>query len=220
MKNLNQIFVAVMILMSLNSHAQDSKNPWAISFGVNAIDTRTSAGGGKNWLDSHISQPFDVKDNWNIMPTVSYVGISKYIDDNVTFGVAGYINKVSKFVSLNPTALGRDSRGLVVSNPGDLTYYGIDATFRYTFQSAIKSKMIDPSLSIGGGYNFLEGASYGTINPGLGLTIWFSKHIGLELATKYKKSFEDRVTNGKPDAPSFFQHTAGLVVKLGESSSE
>ena len=48
MKHLNKLFVAVMMVMGLSSHAQDSNNPWAISFGANAVDTKTSAGGGNN----------------------------------------------------------------------------------------------------------------------------------------------------------------------------
>jgi hypothetical protein len=34
--------------------------------------------------------------------------------------------------------------------------------------------------------------------------------------TTYKKSFGDREdANGTPDAPSYFQHTAGLTFKFG-----
>jgi hypothetical protein len=50
---------------------------------------------------------------------------------------------------------GSDSRGYLVSNPGDLMYYGVDATIKYSFMNLIKSKVIDPSLSVGGGYTFL-----------------------------------------------------------------
>jgi OOP family OmpA-OmpF porin len=46
MKHLNKLFAAVM-LAGLSSQAQDSNNPWAISFGVNALDTRVSAAGLK-----------------------------------------------------------------------------------------------------------------------------------------------------------------------------
>ncbi len=220
MKHLNKIFVAAMMVMGLSSHAQDSNNPWALSFGVNAIDTKTSAGGGKSWADRHFSQPFAVKDNWNILPSVTYLGVSKYIGDNFSFGVSGSLNKVSKFVSFNPAAAGHDSRGYVVTNPGDLVYYGIDATVKYSFQSLIKSKVIDPSLSVGGGYSFLGDASYGTINTGAGVTLWFSENVGLELTSKYKKSYGDRVTAGVPDAPSFFQHTAGLIFKFGGTDTD
>ncbi|WP_269685954.1 OmpA family protein [Flavobacterium lacustre] len=222
MKHLNKLLVAVMMVMGLTSHAQDSNNPWAISFGVNAVDTKTSAGGGNNWLDRHFSQPFAVKDNWNILPSVSYLSVSKYVGDNFSFGISGSVNKITKFVTFDPTATGHDSRGYIVTNPGDLMYYGIDATVKYSFMSLIKSKVIDPSLSVGGGYTFFGDSSYGTVNPGAGLTLWLTEGIGLEFATRYKKSFGDRTVgnNTTPDAPSHFQHTAGLIFKFGGKDTD
>jgi outer membrane protein OmpA-like peptidoglycan-associated protein len=207
--------------MGLSSHAQDSNNPWAISFGVNAVDTRTSAGGGKNWADRHFSQPFAVKDNWNILPSVSYLSVSRFVGDNFSFGLSGSVNKITKYVQFAPTALGHDSRGYIVTNPGDLMYYGIDGTIRYSFMNLINSKVIDPSLSVGGGYTFFGDSSYGTVNPGAGLTFWFTEHIGLSLATAYKKSFGDREdVSGTPDAPSHFQHTAGITFKFGGKDTD
>ena len=221
MKHLNKIFVAAMMVMGLSSHAQDSNNPWAISFGVNAVDTKTSAGGGNNWLDRHFSQPFAVKDNWNILPSVSYLSVSKYVGDNFSFGLSGSVNKIDIYVKFAPTVVGHDSRGYVVSNPGDLMYYGIDATIKYSFMNLINSKVIDPSLSVGGGYTFFGDSSYGTLNPGAGLTFWFSENVGLELATKYKKAFGDREdAAGKPDAPSHFQHSAGIIFKFGGKDTD
>ncbi|MFV8374842.1 OmpA family protein [Flavobacterium sp. LB1P62] len=220
MKHLNKLLVAVMMVMGLSSHAQDSNNPWAISFGVNAIDTKASAGGGHNWLDQHFSQPFAVKDNWNILPSVSYLSVSRYIGDNFTFGLSGSVNKITKAVYFRPTAVGHDSRGYIVTNPGDLMYYGIDGTVRYSFMSLIKSKVIDPSLAVGGGYTFLGKESYGTVNPGAGLNIWFTENIGLSLTTTYKKSFGDREGVNGLDAPSYFQHTAGLIFKFGGKDTD
>ena len=122
----------------------------------------------------------------------------------------------------DPTAPGHSSSGYVVTNPGDLMYYGIDATVKYSFMSLIKSKVIDPSLSVGGGYTFFGDSSYGTVNPGAGLTFWFTDAIGLELATRYKWSVSgDRQdASGAPDAPSHFQHTAGLVFKFGGKDTD
>ena len=222
MKHLNKLLVAVMMMMAISSHAQDSNNPWALSFGVNAIDTKTSAGGGNNWLDRHFSQPFAVKDNWNILPSVSYISVSKYVGSNFSFGVQGSVNKITKYVRFAPTAAGHDSRGYIVYNPGDLMYYGVDASIKYSFMSLIKSKVIDPSLHVGGGYTFFGDSSYGTVNPGAGLTFWFTENIGLSLESSYKKSFGDREeANGTtPDAPSHFQHTAGLTFKFGGKDTD
>nr|WP_199000239.1 OmpA family protein [Flavobacterium sp. ASV13] len=222
MKHLNKLLVAVMMVMGLSSHAQDSNNPWAISFGVNAVDTRTSSGAGSGFFDQHFSQPFQVKDNWNILPSLSYIGVSRYVGSGFSVGLQGSVNKIDKYVTFNPSAPGHDGRGNVVTNPGDLMYYGIDATIKYSFQELIKSKVIDPSLSVGGGYTFFGDSSYGTVNPGAGVTFWFTDAIGLELATRYKWAVSgDRQDKaGVPDAPSHFQHTAGLVFKFGGKDTD
>ncbi|MFH6986149.1 OmpA family protein [Flavobacterium collinsii] len=222
MKHLNKLLVAVMMVMGLSSHAQDSNNPWAISFGVNAVDTRTSSGAGSGFFDQHFSQPFAVKDNWNILPSLSYIGVNRYVGSGFSVGLQGSVNKIDKYVTFNPSAPGHDSRGNVVTNPGDLMYYGIDATIKYSFQELIKSKVIDPSLSVGGGYTFFGDSSYGTVNPGAGVTFWFTDAIGLELATRYKWSVNGDRTDkaGVPDAPSHFQHTAGLVFKFGGKDTD
>ncbi|MGN7811441.1 OmpA family protein [Flavobacterium johnsoniae] len=222
MKHLNKLLVAVLMAMGLSSHAQDSNNPWAISFGVNAVDTRTSSGAGHGFFDQHFSQPFAVKDNWNILPSLSYIGVSRYVGSGFSVGLQGSVNKIDKYVTFAPSAPGHDGRGNVVTNPGDLMYYGIDATIKYSFQELIKSKVVDPSLSVGGGYTFFGDSSYGTVNPGAGVTFWFTDAIGLELATRYKWSVSgDREdAAGVPDAPSHFQHTAGLVFKFGGKDTD
>ena len=223
MKHLKKLLFAVMVLMTVSSQAQDSNNPWALSFGVNAIDTRASAGGGKNWLDAHVSQPFNVSENWNILPSVSYLSVARSVGSNFSVGLQGSINKIDKFVVFDPTAPGHNSSGYVVSNPGDLMYYGIDANVKYSFKNLIKSKIIDPSLRVGGGYTFFGDNSYGTVNPGAGLTFWFTENVGLALETTYKKSFGDRAAAGDiytPEAPSHFQHTVGITFQFGGKDTD
>ncbi|MGO4817362.1 OmpA family protein [Flavobacterium sp. W22_SRS_FP1] len=221
MKHLNKILFAVIMVVGINSHAQEINKQWTFSFGVNAIDTKTSAGGGNGWLDQHFSQPLAVKDNWNVLPSPSFISISKYLFNNISFGVQGSINKIDKAVYFKPAAEGHDSRGYIVSNPGDLMYYGIDATFKYSFMGLIKSKVIDPTLNFGGGYIFLGKDSYGTINPGAGVTLWFTNNIGLSFETAYKKSFGNREDQkGFIDSPSHFQHTAGFTFKFGGKDTD
>ena len=213
MKHLNKLFIAVMMVMALSSHAQNDNNPWALSFGVNAVDTRTSAaGGGKNWLDHHFSQMFNVSENWNILPSVSYLSVARSVGDNFSVGLQGSINKIDKIVNFDPKVA-----DYVVTNPGDLMYYGIDASVKYSFMSLIKSKVIDPSLSLGGGYTFLGDSSFGTVNPGAGLTFWFTENVGLALGTSYKKAFgSDTDSNVR----SHFQHTAGITFQFGGKDTD
>ena len=211
MKHLNKLFIAVLMAMGVSSQAQDSNNPWAISFGVNAVDTRTSAGDDK--IGNHFDQIFDVKDHWNILPSVSYLKVSRYVGSNFTVGLQGSVNKMDKFVvDVNP---------LLVQNPGDLMYYGIDGFVKYSFAKLINSKVIDPNVNLGGGYTFLGDTSFGTLNGGVGLTFWVSENVGIELGSTYKKSFGDRMSNvGAPIAPSHFQHTAGIVFRFGGKDTD
>ena len=223
MKHLNKLLFAVMMVLAISSHAQNDNNPWALSFGVNAVDTRASAGGGNNWLDQHFSQAFNVSENWNILPSVSYLSIARSVGNNFSVGIQGSINKIDKFVVFDPSNAGHNSTGYVVTNPGDLMYYGIDANVKFSFMSLIKSKVIDPSLRVGGGYTWLGDNSYGTVNPGAGLTFWFTENVGLSLETTYKKSFGDRSAIGDaytPDAPSHFQHTAGITFQFGGKDTD
>ncbi len=209
MKHLNKLFVAMLLLAGLSSQAQDSNNPWAISFGVNAVDTRVSAA---SKLEDQFSQYFNAKDNWNILPSVSYVNVSKYVGSNFSFGVTGSINKITKYV------LPKNAAGTYdVVNPGDLNYYAFDGVINYSLMSLIKCKRFDPSIHIGGGYTWIGDDKHaGTLNGGLGLTYWFSEVVGLSLRTTYKQSFEDV----RDDMPSHTQTFAGLTFKFGGSDRD
>ena len=204
MKHLNKIFVAVLMAMGLNSQAQDTNNPWAITFGVNAVDTRAGASG--EFADK-FNQPFKVKESWNILPSVSYLNVSRSVGAGFTFGVTGSVNKITKLTSLDATG------NYVVTNPGDLTYYGADGIIRYSFMNLIGSKVIDPSAHIGGGYTWMGDYDTGTVNGGLGLTFWFTETVGLSLQSTYKHGFGDAI-------PDHVQHFAGLTFKFGGKDTD
>ena len=209
MKNLNKIFVAALMLFGLSSQAQDSNNPWAVSFGTNAVDTRTSQ--GKSDFLSRFDQPFKVTQNWNIIPSVSYLTVNKYIADGFSVGVTGSVNKITKLVVQNPDKLYE----LTTVDPGNLSYYAADATIRYSFMSLLSSKVIDPNLHVGGGYTWLGENSTGTFNGGAGLTLWFTENVGLALDATYKKSFA-----GIGEVPSHMQYFAGLSFKFGGKDTD
>ena len=225
MKHFNNLFFAVMMVLAMSVQAQNSNNPWALSFGVNAVDTKAGAQ-GKNTLDAIFSQPFAVNKNWNILPSVSYLSLARSVGNNFSVGLQGSINKIDKFVVYDPSSPNKNANGYVVTNPGNLMYYAVDANVKYSFMSMIKSKVIDPSLRLGGGYTFMGDSSFGTINPGAGLTIWFTENVGLALETTYKASQligASRATLGNsyvPDAPSHFQHTVGLTFQFGGKDTD
>ncbi len=215
MKHLNKLFAAVLLLAGLSSQAQDSNNPWAITFGANAVDTRVSAASN---VTDQFSQYFNAKDNWNILPSVSYLNVSKYIGSNFSFGVTGSVNKINKFVSPKVAP----SKDYLVSNPGDLNYYAADAVINYSLQNLLKSKWFEPSAHIGGGYTWLgDLAKGGTANAGLGLNLWFTEMVGLSLRSTYKYSFSDSTLRGAADnIPTHMQHFAGLTFKFGGKDTD
>ncbi len=212
MKHLNKLFAVAIMFAGLTSQAQDSNNPWAVSFGVNGVDTKVSAVGNDSpkWI-----QLANAEENWNILPSVSYLSVSRFVGDGFSFGLAGSVNKIDKMIYRVP---GTESTDLVV-NPGDLSYYGIDATIKYSFMEMIGTKWLDPSLHVGGGYTFFGDASAGTVNGGAGLTFWFTEQVGLQFQSTYKHSFDDtRVAD--LDVPTHIQHFAGLTFKFGGKDTD
>ena len=81
----------------------------------------------------------------------------------------------------------------------------------------IKSKSLDPSVHVGGGYTWLgDDANAGTVNAGLGLAYWFTETVGVSYRATYKHSFEDV----RADMPSHMQHFAGLTFKFGGKDTD
>ena len=212
MKHLNKLFAAVVLFAGLTSQAQDSNNHWAVSFGANGVDTKISAVGNDSpkWI-----QLGNAKANWNFLPSVSFINVSKYVGDGFSFGATASVNRIDKWVSRVPQTLSTDE----VINPGNLSYYGIDATIKYSFMEMLKSKWLEPSAHVGGGYTFFGDASAGTINGGLGLTFWITEGVGVQFQSTYKHSLDDTRT-ANVDVPSHMQHFAGFTFKFGGKDTD
>jgi outer membrane protein OmpA-like peptidoglycan-associated protein len=217
MKHLNKLFIAALMFAGVTSQAQDSNNPWAISFGINAVDTKISMSGNDKLVFEEL---LNAQDNWNMIPSVTSLTVSRYVGDNFSFGLTGSVNKINRMVVLNSDAMGTlSTHQHAVYNPGDLSYYAVDGNIKYSFQEMVKSKWLDPSAHLGGGYTFFGDASAGTVNGGLGLTFWFSERVGLSLQSTLKYSFDDERTPDL-DVPTVMQHFAGLTFKFGGKDTD
>ncbi|MDI9308859.1 MAG: OmpA family protein [Limnohabitans sp.] len=219
MKNLNKLFVSMLMVAGLSANAQSADNPWAISFGANAVDTKTSAFYKENGkITDHFNEYFNVN-NWNILPSVSYLTVARNVGGSFSVGVTGSVNKIEKyFVPSN--AADATSSTTVVLNP-NLMYYGVDGTIKYSLKNLLGSKWFDPAVHIGGGYTFLGKESAGNANAGGSLTLWFTEQVGLTLSSTYKKAFTDRTNEGGGlDVPSVFQHMAGLTFQFGGKDTD
>ena len=102
MKHLKVALLALVLVVGFNNvNAQDNNNPWAIGFGVNAVDFYPD----KNRL---VDEFFNVNDHYNMIPAVTRLTVGKYLADGFSFEAAGTINKISKigdsvlFISWKP----------------------------------------------------------------------------------------------------------------------
>jgi len=191
MKHLSKLLVVALLVVGFNSiQAQDENNPWQVQFGVNAIDVYPTSD-----VSTFGDEFFNANDHWNILPSISYVGVSKSVGGGFSVGARGSLNKISKF---------GDTR------VDDLSLYALDGTIKYTFAP---NSFIDPFIEVGGGYTWLDDEGFGNANGSLGLNFWFTENLGLTVQTIYKNAFGD-------DGTTHFQHLAGISVKFGGTDTD
>ncbi len=191
MRNLSKLMVVALLSIGFNSiQAQDENNPWQISFGANAIDVYPTGD-----VSSFGNELFNATDHWNILPSISYIGVSKAVGSGFSVGARGSLNKISK---LGDVAV------------DDLSHYALDGTIKYNF---LKNKKFDPFLEVGGGYTWVDEIGAGTVNGGLGFNLWFTENVGLTLQSTYKHAFEDY-------GVKHWQHLGGIAVKFGGTDTD
>ncbi len=202
MKHLSKFLVVALLVLGFNNvQAQDENNPWQVSFGINAIDVfptndnSTSTNLPAYETGTLFSEFFNANDHWNILPSVSYVSVTRYIGDGFSFGARGSLNRISNLGDVSVD---------------DLSHYAIDGTIKYNF---LKNTVVDPFAQIGGGYTWVDEIGAGTVNGGIGVNFWFSENVGLSLETQYKHAFEDF-------GVKHFQHLAGLNIKFGGTDTD
>ena len=197
MKHLSRLVLVALLMFSFsNVNAQDENNPWQISFGVNAVDLYPV--GEDAPLGAYFDEFFNAKDHWNILPSLSTLSVSKYLNDNFSLGVTGSINKIEYIGD---------------SSADDLSYYGLDGTVEYSFADILNSGKLEPTLGVGGGYTWVDDIGAGTLNGAFGLNYWFNDNIGVSWDTRYKHAFEDYLAK-------HFQHSLGLSVRFGGTDTD
>lgn len=196
MKHLSKLLVVALIFIGANNlHAQDENNPWQVSFGMNAIDVYPTNTDDAFTSSALFDEYFNATDHWNILPSVSYISVSKYVGDGFSIGARGSLNRIDKL-------------GEVTVD--DLSHYALDGTIKYNF---LKNTKLDPFAEIGGGYTWVDEIGAGTVNGGVGLNYWFNDNIGLTVQTSYKHAFEDY-------GVKHFQHLAGLSIRFGGTDTD
>ena len=128
MKHLKSILVIALVIFVVGvTNAQDKNNPWAVEVGVNAVDTfPVGLRDGQTISDEAngdlFEEYFNVKDHYNILPSVSRVAVGYYLGDGFTMGVAGTINKIDRLGSVEIETA---------------TYYGLDGEIKYSLREML-----------------------------------------------------------------------------------
>ena len=202
MKQLSRLLVVALVLLGFNNiQAQNEDNPWQFTIGINAIDVYPTNSTPSTAFPSYetgglFDEYFNVNDHWNILPSISYLGLSRYVGDGFSLGVRGSLNRISKLgdTKLDPS----------------VSHYAVDGVIKYNL---LKNRKFTPFLEFGGGYTWVDGIGAGTVNGGLGFDYWFNDWIGLNIESDYKHAFE---TYGV----THFQHMAGVAIRFGGTDTD
>ncbi|NEV92881.1 OmpA family protein [Psychroflexus sp. YR1-1] len=197
MKKLNTLFLLLALTLgAVSVQAQDENNPYAIVIGTNAVDFY--AAGNDDISGELFDQYFNVSDYWNIVPSISYLEIKRYVGDGFSAKLNASINQIDKL-------------GNVAAD--DLSFYSLGAGVDYNFKTLLNSEVIDPFLGIGVGYYWLDDTGASTFDTDLGVNFWFSDKFAFTIKSSYRTAFEDANFD-------YFQHTAGVTVAFGGTDTD
>ena len=192
MKNFSKLVLAVLVTFNYaNVYSQDENNPWQFSFGINAIDLNAD-------------EFFAVDENWNVSSGLSMFTLSKYLGDNISLGISGSVNSISKF-----------SDGAEFIN--DATYFAGDLILKYSLAEALNCENMEPFVGLGLGKTWMDSLSFMTSNASLGMNYWFSDVWGLTAQADYKLNMSE---NGRGntvmlDEGETMRYSLGFTVKFG-----
>ena len=221
MKHVSRFLLASLLILGLSTaNAQTEDNPWAVMIGVNAVDIYPT-GGDLLFQGGIFDEFFNASDHWNILPSVSTLSVGRYIGDGFTFSVSGSVNKIENLGELDGEEVSVESRS---NSSSDYSYYSVDGRISYSFKDMLKSKWVDPTLGLGGGYTWIDEIGVGTVNGSVGINFWLTESLSLGLLTTYKYVLEDyeAAINGRPFTypPTHFQHTAGITFIFGGKDTD
>ena len=178
--------------------AQDEDNKWALSFGINAVDFNK---GGLNDIGRMIEDYISTSD-WNVLPAISTVSVSRYMNYGLSVRVSGSLNKIDK------------GAGSLADVDG-LSFFSLEAAALYDLNKLFgQTGWWDPYVSFGVGGTWVDDASGFQVAPGAGFNTWFNDNVGLSFTSIYSVGVAGDGFVNQVDASSYFQHSLGLIIKF------
>jgi outer membrane protein OmpA-like peptidoglycan-associated protein len=190
MKPLYAFLSIFLTCLCLHSSAQNSENRLLI--GLGAQGANMSFGDARS----------NYYKNWDVLPAISQIKVFSYVKKGFSWGWQLSIS----------TAERNDNQ-----ESQFFLQWGIDIKYSLANGYILKEKSwFDPYLLIGGGLD-KWGNTKGSINPGAGLNLWFTKNVGLFGQIQYNYLPHKKITPETADPrPSFMHHSFGIVVRLGK----
>jgi len=216
MKKFSKILLILLVTIGYtNMYSQDDNNPWQFTFGVHAVDLDADEA-------TQFGEFFAVNENWNISPSVSMFTLSKYLGDNLSFGLSGSVNSISNFA---------DSQEFL----NDVKYFASDLMLKYSLGEVLNMQKIEPFVGIGLGTTWMDSQFWRTSNASLGMNYWFSDVWGLSAQVDYKLNLSEDGRGNTPlaispgttgelypiiDEGGSMRYSVGFSVKFGGKDSD
>jgi hypothetical protein len=175
MKQLKLAVLAVFTLALVsNVNAQDENNPWAVTFGVNAIDFLNGSASFGDQIKDYLGAS-----DWNIMPSITRIAGEKYLDKGFSLQLAGSINQIDKTTA---------------GNVSQFFFWSVDMNVKYDLNNLVgDTGWFDPYVLLGGGYTEANSLGEGMFNYGLGYNIWLSENLGINYQTMSRVGFANKI---------------------------
>jgi len=234
MKHLSKLLVALFAGMAFCSvNAQSESQPWAIKIGTNAVDffPERDAFDDFRILDT---------DNWNTLPVISELSVSRYIKSGVSATITGSLNQIDKVgldLGSTPNLLGQITSFSAPVEIQEVSYYSVEGMLSYDLRHAFKKPdgWFAPYIGLGGGYNWIDDDQQDfSANFSIGFDFWITENFALYIESTYKgyigeyddddnDTVEFPIAAGRgvlPSQASHMQHSAGVKFAFGGSDTD
>ena len=203
MKKITKVLLMILVTFSYSTiQAQDANNPWQFSFAVSAVDLDADT-------NTQFGDFFAIDENWNVSNGVSMFTLSKYLGDNLSLGLSGSVNSISKFAD-----------GFEFVN--DVKYFAGDLMLKYSLSEALGCETMEPYVGLGVGNTWMDAESWMTTNASLGMNYWMSDVWGLTAQVDYKINMSEngRESTSMLDEGGSMRYSIGVSMKFGGSDKE
>ena len=200
MKNITKLLLIILVSFSYSVvQAQDADNPWQFSFAVSAVDLDADS-------ETEFADFFAVDENWNVSNGVSMFTLSKYLGDNLSLGLSGSVNSISRFA---------DGYEFLE----EVKYFAGDLMLKYSVGELLGFKSMEPFVGVGLGNTWMAEDSWVTANASLGMNYWFSDVWGLtaQVDAKFNMSENGRGNTVMLDEGGTMRYSLGVSMKFGGS---